>query len=693
MKNHIWKFTKCGGVTQLVLETADDLLHLKELDQKLWTVLAMPTKGIFFDYETAEILDLDNDNFIRPPEILQAIDFLDSSLHNISIILTDGTTLSLKDIKDKVLLQSAQWCIARVDNSKQELSLAEVQDIQKTFLTSHEPEELLADDTEETRLKKILWTLIRKNPEATVQEILTKFNEEKDQYVKWSEDLHQLSYGITLEQMQQAMSAFDAVQKKIDDFFVRCTLLEYDPHSQIPLTDYSEVLKPFARETFDEANEVLRSLPISIPCLEKRLDLQQKINPSWINEMRAFYAQAVLPLLGEFHIITESDWKKLSKKIFDFKEFYKTKTELTVGSLSVAFLKNVPFTSETLEQEIQEYIVFEKQKTTIQLLKKLLLLRTNFFTLLKNYVSFSAFYSGEGSVFQAGVLFFDARSAHLCFELSDDTRHATLDILSGAYLVYCEVTRYEKKRNILALLTNGISDTVVVGRNGLFYDRDGNDWNATVTKVLSNPVSVTEAFFTPYKNIARMIEDQIAKKASNTGETTTSLLSSVAEKANAAKEGSQPAATKKLDLGTIALIGTAVGGISTLIGSLLQVLFGLGFWVPLGLLGLLLIISGPSMLLAAMKLRKRSIAPILEANGWAINVHARINIPFGHSLTKLLTLPKNSRLIGFDKFADKKSGKRIIAVLCLILVLALTYCYFAFIKNLGVNPLMWFRAQ
>lgn len=92
------------------------------------------------------------------------------------------------------------------------------------------------------------------------------------------------------------------------------------------------------------------------------------------------------------------------------------------------------------------------------------------------------------------VFYFDTRATTLCFELNDDARHATLDILSGAYLLYCDITRGTAKRKLLALLTNGASDNIVVGRNGLFYDRDGNDWNATVTKVIANPVSVREAF-------------------------------------------------------------------------------------------------------------------------------------------------------------------------------------------------------
>ena len=47
----------------------------------------------------------------------------------------------------------------------------------------------------------------------------------------------------------------------------------------------------------------------------------------------------------------------------------------------------------------------------------------------------------------------------------------------------------------------------------------------------------------------------------------------------------------------------------------------------------------PAMLMAYFKLRKRNLGPILDANGWAVNTRARINIPFGTALTHMAQLP------------------------------------------------------
>ena len=46
------------------------------------------------------------------------------------------------------------------------------------------------------------------------------------------------------------------------------------------------------------------------------------------------------------------------------------------------------------------------------------------------------------------------------------------------------------------------------------------------------------------------------------------------------------------------------------------------------------------MVLAWLKLRRRNIAPLLNANGWAINAASKISIPFGETLTDIAKYPK-----------------------------------------------------
>jgi hypothetical protein len=77
------------------------------------------------------------------------------------------------------------------------------------------------------------------------------------------------------------------------------------------------------------------------------------------------------------------------------------------------------------------------------------------------------------------------------------------------------------------------------------------------------------------------------------------------------------------------------------------------------------------MIIAALKLRQRTLGPILDANGWAINGRVKINIPFGSKLTERAHLPPNARRSLDDPYVDKAAArKRRLIVLLVLLALA-----------------------
>lgn len=223
--------------------------------------------------------------------------------------------------------------------------------------------------------------------------------------------------------------------------------------------------------------------------------------------------------------------------------------------------------------------------------------------------------------------------------------------------------------SIAAAVTNGDVDNLMVGRNGIFYDRQGVDWDATITKIIENPISIRAAFWSPYKKLLRLIEEQITKRAAAAEEKADARIGSQAEAVDGATQGNVAAAPapKKIDIGVVAALGVAVGGITAALGMLLEAFFGLGIWMPLGILGLMLLISGPSMAIAWLKLRQRNIGPILDANGWAVNVLAKVNVPLGKSLTSIAVLPKGASRDLVDPFAPKRKPLWLIFLLFVLL--------------------------
>ncbi|HLP77866.1 MAG TPA: hypothetical protein VK327_13215, partial [Candidatus Paceibacterota bacterium] len=325
----------------------------------------------------------------------------------------------------------------------------------------------------------------------------------------------------------------------------------------------------------------------------------------------------------------------------------------------------------------------EPESTAIGNVEKLVRYVRDLRHLCINFVNFKDLYDGgEPAIFQAGTLYLDQRSCTLTLPVEDAARHATMAGLAGSYLAYCDCVRKAtgEKRQIVAAFTNGDSDNLMVGRNGLFYDRKGRDWDATITKIVDNPISIRQAFWAPYKKLVRMIEEQVAKRAAAAdADAHAKLTTAAATTANLDK--TKPEA-KKVDVGTVAAISVAIAGIGALITSLLAYvtgLFKLPFWqLCLAIGGLLLVVSGPSMIIAWLKLRKRNLGPILDANGWAVNAKARLNVPFGASLTGIAELPPGAKITSDDRFGERPSAwpklALAVVIICFIFSLMNQFC-------------------
>jgi hypothetical protein len=296
-------------------------------------------------------------------------------------------------------------------------------------------------------------------------------------------------------------------------------------------------------------------------------------------------------------------------------------------------------------------------------------------------VNFADFYGKRRGAFQIGTLYIDGRSCELCLPVHDVAKHMTLAGLSNAYLVYCECSRKKEpaKCTIVAAVTAGDVDNLMIGRNGVFYDRKGDDWDATITKVVENPISVRQAFWAPYKRFVRFLQEQVSKRAAASDAEATKKLGDHAlvvggppgdTKPPEGAAPSEPAAPKKIDVGTVAAIGVAVGGIATFFSSVIATVLGLGMWMPLGVVLLALAISGPSMLIAWLKLRQRNIGPLLDASGWAVNAFARVNLPFGGALTSLAALPRGASRALRDPFAEKRRSWGLYFVVVVLVAMA-----------------------
>ena len=383
-----------------------------------------------------------------------------------------------------------------------------------------------------------------------------------------------------------------------------------------------------------------------------------------------------MPLLGERAQLTEPDWAAMVAKLAPHAAWLAAKAGAGVEQLGETRVRELLSSGAKarLDDLLAQDRALEAEAASIENIERLVRYNRDLVRLCTNFVNFKDFYSGgDPAVFQCGTLYLDQRACRLCLRVEDAAKHASMAGLAGAYLAYLDCVRKssDQKMTIVAVFTAGDRDNLMIGRNGVFYDRQGNDWDATITKIIDNPISIRQAFWSPYKKFVRLIEEQVAKRAAEHDKESDKMLADTATTTANVDRAKAPEA-KKVDVGTVAALGVAVGAIGTFFTAILGYGSGVLKLGPLAvagaMIGVMALISLPSVVLAWLKLRTRNIGPILDANGWAVNANAKMNIPFGATLTSVAKLPPGSKRDNRDPYAEKGFPWMRILVVSVILI-------------------------
>lgn len=693
---HTWKFFRAGGFDQVQLDNGDDLLALGQLDQKLWVALSCPTRDIEFDNRTLDMIDTDGDGQVRANEVLAAIGWAGALLKDRELLAKGRDHLALTDIVDdtaegRQILASARHILKSLGKPQaSDISLADMADIEKLLaaLQFNGDGVICAGQVADTVLRATVEDIARttglvadmSGANGINQEICDKFFADALAYANWyakgEADAAILLLG---SDSQAAADALLAVQEKVDDYFTRCQMAAYDTRAAAPLSRAVEDYQHLAAKMLSAQSVEVASFPLAIIAADKPLPLCSGINPAWSDKIETLHAQVVQPLLGEKQSITAAEWLALCARFAAHAAWQNTKPVSKVGELGVARLREMIAGGHQakLDALIAQDKAVEPEVKGIRSVERLIRYQRDLFRLANNFVSFREFYSGrQKAIFQMGTLYLDGRSCELCIKVDEVNAHAAYANTSGVCLAYCELMRKggAEKMNIAAAFTAGDSDFLMVGRHGVFYDRKGQDWNATVVRIADHPISIHQAFWSPYKKLSKIVSEQVQKFAASRANTVQEKMVKAVQEGVSNPLAAAPSVPPKpaFDIakfaGIFAAIGLAIGAIGGILASVVSGIFSLRLWqVPLAVAGLMLAVSGPSMVLAWFKLKRRNLGPILDACGWAINARVRINIPFGASLTALPHLPEGAHRSLVDPYAEKKPVWPYIVVVLLML--------------------------
>ena len=704
-----WNFDNIGGCSRVRIASGQDIAHLDELDVKMWTVLSCPVKGLEIEEKSLKYMDRDADGKIRVNDVISVAKWMTGALKNPDLLLEGKDSVLLSEINEEnevglKLAKAAKQILANLGKESDCISLADTADSAAIFAkTRYNGDGVITlastDDAAEKEviaasLETVGGTMDRSGEMGVTAAQVEAFYTELKAYSDWCAAEVEAPFA---DKTDAVIAAYQALDAKMKDYFMRSRLAAFSPDSTSALDVQTSRIEAISAENLSVKGDEIASYPIARITGKEELDLTASINPAWAAQFQVVKEAAIE---ADKKILTEADWTAIGAKFAAYTAWKAAKAGASVEKLGIAKV------NEMLQQDkkaalldiVAQDLALKEEAENIEMVDMFLHMLRDFYRLLRNFITFNDFYKKDkdiSAIFQSGTLIIDQRACRFCMKVENMGAHNASAATSGMFLVYCDCTTKTSpaKLQIVAAVTVGEVGNLIVGKNAVYYDNAGVEWDAVITKVVDNPISVMQAFWNPYRRMATAVENLINKSAA---EKDAKMMANATAKINAAPtslpaapadgsapaDAAKPAATPPFDIakfaGIFAAIGMAVGMIGSALAALGKELFALTWWqLLLTFAAILMLISGPSMVMAWMKLRRRNIAPLLNANGWAVNAAAKISIPFGNTLTDMAKFPKMKLK---DPYATgMPAWAKVLITLCVLAGAAAAAWYFGLI--------------
>ena len=661
-----WEFESIGGTSRVKITSGSDIAHLAELDPKMWTVLSCPVNGLEIEDKSLAYMDLDSDGKLRINDVVAVSKWLTGALKNADLILEGKDSIDINEFNQEdecgmKLYAAARQILDNLGKEGQIVSIADTADSAAIFAkTRFNGDGVITEaSTDDEQLKAVIAAAVaatggiadRSGAQGVNADLINAFYAALADYAAWSDAAVEAPFGADTD---KAIEVYNALDAKVKDFFMRSKLAAFSPDSTAALDVRTSRIEAISADNLTGKGEEIASYPLARVTGKAEIDLSEAVNPAWAAQFATLRSIAVP---ARKKVLTEEDWAAIGAQFAAYTAWKNAKAGACVEALGIDAVKNFLALDQkdALLALVAEDAALAEEAGNIEMVDKFLHIFRDFYRLLKNFVTLHDFYNKEKSlaaVFQSGRLIIDQRECRFCMKVTDAAKHAASAATSGMFLVYCNCTTKSRPGvlPIVAAVTVGEVGDLIVGKNAVYYDNAGVEWDAVITKVVDNPISIAQSFWSPYRRMAKTVENLINKSAADKdakmmAEATAKINAAPAAVPAAGTDPAKPAAVPPFDIakfaGIFAAIGMAVGMIGSALAALAKGIFALSWWqLILAFVGIMLLISGPAMVMAWLKLRRRNIAPLLNANGWAINAASKISIPFGETLTDIAKYPK-----------------------------------------------------
>ena len=666
-------FRRLGGLDQLHIASAEDLDLIETLDEARWVITSAPLSQLPADPGFLIWLDADADGRVRVLELRAARRWTWARLKGRAHLGED--VLHISDLDgahpDAAALRAAAGqALAHAGASGATVSLAQIRALSSACRGRFPNGDGVvpaghAGDADKADLIAGVVAVTGGAPDASGAPgadaaSLDAWIARAGEFSAW----RAAEAGVSPLGPETAAAAarLESLDPLLSRWFAQSALLRMEAGAAARLQTSAEQLAaldvsdPRAIQAFLAAAPVAPLDPAGV------LDLDGPLNPEHADGLRAL-AELVPRLLGEEGPLRRLDaptWARARAALAPFRAWTASAPAGIARDADPAALlaRTTSPAVGALRARMAADAAVKPELDRLQDLEHLTLAQRWLLELANNLVAVPRLFEpGQRALFQAGTLILDGRRLDLCSRVEDRAAHKRLAERSGAFVVYVDAVRQDggagQALSLACALTSGVRGGVELGKRGVFYDRDGQEWDAVVVDLLVAPISLWEATIAPFVRLRDSVAARFEKAAGDRASGAEAGLGASADAQLAAAPTAlppgppapPPPAPPPAAPGA-GLQGALIGGsiafaaLGSAVAFLVQTIAATPVLTLVGaLLAIVAAVLAASALVAWLRLRRRDLSALLEATGMALNGRMRLSRFMAGHLTTRPRLP------------------------------------------------------
>ncbi len=707
------KFRRIGGSSQLVIESADDFRNAYELDPAHWTLTSIPAKNLLCPADFLALIPQDASGRIHVKDVRALLKWIISAVSDLSDFITAAPALRLAalntaDADGQRAKETAELALKRIGAANASAITIEQINEFKTLVSNALqngdgiiPPGPVKDEITAECIKFAMAAAGSQKDISGADGVgaaeLDAFEGMLKGFLAWTDEgiareKELFPYGSATAGL---WSGFLGIASDVDDYFESCHALVYAGASEAGSRVSKNTFDPNDSSSVEDFFKKAPLAPADPACI---LHMNERVNPNRAAALDAFFKAFRAAVPGDAASISEAEWTAFKAAIAPYGDWTGRKNTDKLDGLDLARLREVAASKafENIRAMIAEDAVVSNNVTCCDLVRKVIICQTNLREFLNNFINMEALFSPEKRSFiLAGKLVMNGYNFHMCMIVHDVAAHKKIAATSNVCVMYITVTTGTapavKSMNLAVAVTAGTMRRLFVGKSGVFYTPDGLIWDAVITDLIQQPVSLKEAILMPFYRIGDIIQAQAEKHfAAKTNAFEADVTKGVDAKLAG---GDQPKKEGGLNMPMLIMGGgVGIAALGSSFAFMAKSLQGVSIWRILAvLLGIFIIICAPFVILSLLKLFRRSLTRFLEANGCALNREMRLTLALGRIFTyvpripgKFSTYALNTASAGDDPDLDDASKhpllnaffKLLIVVLILQLILFIWFKFF-----------------